>query len=207
MKIFCVGRNYIAHAAELNNQVPEQPVIFMKPETALADNSEPLLIPSFTADLQHELEVVLFINKAGKNIPAENAADYFSDWTVGIDFTARDLQNKLKEKGLPWELAKSFDGAAVVGNFIPIESRKPVAAFYLKKNGNIVQQGNTKDMLFSFSTIISFISTYFTLEAGDLIFTGTPAGVSKVLPGDRLAGYLNDICLFDSQVMATSNSE
>lgn len=203
MKIFCVGRNYQAHAAELKNETPKQPVLFMKPESALADTSTPLVIPDFTKNLQHELEIVLFIKKTGRHIPLNKARDYFSDWTVGIDFTARNVQQELKEKGLPWELAKSFDGSAVVGNFIPIDHKELPVDFYLEKNGNVVQQGNTKDMIFSFNTLISFISKYFTLKVGDLIFTGTPAGVAKVLPGDSLSGFLMERKLFTVQMQAT----
>lgn len=205
MKIFCVGRNYGEHAAELKNPIPKEPVIFMKPGSAIANNSQPLRIPGFTNDLQHEIEVVLKVSKRGKNIPAEEAKDYFLEWTVGIDFTARDLQTKLKEKGLPWELAKSFDGAAVVGNFIPIGDKKLAVDFQLEKNGAMVQAGNTKDMLFSFDVLVSFLSTYFMLEAGDLIFTGTPAGVAKVNPGDRLSGFLDGMQLFDVSMAKVNN--
>lgn len=200
MKIFCVGRNFKAHAAEMKQDAPETPIIFMKPESAIADRSKPLPIPAFTNDLQHEVEIVLFINKAGKNIPPEKADDYFNEWTVGIDFCARDVQTELKQKGWPWELSKSFDGAAVVGDFVTIGDKSKAADFFLKKDGNIVQQGNTEKMIFTFPTIISFISQYFTLEIGDLIFTGTPAGVAKVLPGDQLAGFLNGQQLFSVQM-------
>lgn len=200
MKIFCVGRNYRAHAAELKNEIPEQPVIFIKPESALATLDKPVVIPEFTNDLQYELEVVLRIGKEGKNITTLQAKEYFSEWTVGIDFTARDIQSALKAKGLPWELAKAFDGAALVGEFIPVGEEYNQTDFELRKNAVVVQKGNTGQMIFSFEGLISFISLYFKLTPGDLIFTGTPAGVGKVLPGDQLSGYLNDQCLLDVRI-------
>ncbi|HET8573094.1 MAG TPA: fumarylacetoacetate hydrolase family protein [Edaphocola sp.] len=200
MKIFCVGRNYLAHAREMNAAVPKQPVIFMKPATALADLSKPLVIPAFTNDLQYELELVLRICRDGKAIAISEAGDYFKEWTVGIDFTARDIQSDMKAKGLPWELAKSFDGSAVLGNFVPfVEDLLPVT-FSLYKNDLLAQQGHTEDLIFSFEALIAFISKYFTLQTGDLIYTGTPAGVAKVLPGDRLSGFLNQDRLFEIEM-------
>lgn len=196
MKIFCVGRNYQAHAREMNAAVPKQPVIFMKPETALADLPKPLSIPAFTNDLQHEIELVLKVCLEGKNIPLSEAGAYFEEWTVGIDFTARDVQSDLKAKSLPWELAKAFDGSAVLGTFVPFTPDLLPSTFSLYKNDSIAQEGNTDDMIFSFETLIAFISKYFTLQPGDLIYTGTPVGVAKVQPGDRLSGFLNQQQLF-----------
>lgn len=191
MRIFCIGRNYKAHAAELQNELPEKPVVFMKPESALA-KGERVTIPDFTKELHHELEIVLIIAKAGKNIPLEIADEYYEYLSLGIDFTARDIQKSLKAKGLPWELAKSFDGSAAVGKFVKKTDLKFPVKFHLNKNGKTVQQGNTADMIFSFAEIISFISTYFELMPGDLIYTGTPAGVSRVISEDSLEGFLEN---------------
>jgi acylpyruvate hydrolase len=191
MKIFCIGRNYSEHAKELGNAVPENPVVFSKPDTALLKNGEPFYHPDFSNDIHHEIELVIRINKMGKKIQPKFARNYFNEIGLGIDFTARDIQQQLKEKGLPWELAKAFDGSAPLGDFINIESvdLKSIQ-FSLSKNGSIVQQGNTAHMIFSFEEIVSFISQYFTLKVGDLIFTGTPAGVSKVSIGDILEGFI-----------------
>ena len=191
MKIFCIGRNYSEHAKELGNAVPENPVVFSKPDTALLKNGEPFYHPDFSNDVHHEIELVIRINKMGKKIQPKFARNYFNEIGLGIDFTARDIQQQLKEKGLPWELAKAFDGSAPLGDFINIESvdLKSIQ-FSLSKNGSIVQQGNTAHMIFSFEEIVSFISQYFTLKVGDLIFTGTPAGVSKVSIGDILEGFI-----------------
>lgn len=202
MKIFCVGRNYQAHAREMNAAVPKQPVIFMKPETALADCSKPLIIPAFTNDLQHELELVLKICRDGKNIALPDAGAYFKEWTVGIDFTARDVQSDMKAKSLPWELAKAFDGSAVLGKLVPFAPDLLPATFSLYRNDSMVQEGHTGDMIFSFDHLVAFISKYFTLQAGDLIYTGTPAGVAEVLPGDRLSGFLNQDQLFEIEMAA-----
>ena len=193
MKILCVGRNYIEHAKELGNAVPENPVIFSKPDTALLKNGEPFYIPSFSNDVHHEIELVIKINKVGKKIQEKFARNYFSEIGLGIDFTARDKQNELKSKGLPWELAKAFDGSAPIGNFINIENidLKNID-FSLQKNGQLVQQGNTSQMIFSFEQIVSFVSQYFTLKVGDLIYTGTPAGVSQVNIGDHLEGFIGN---------------
>ncbi len=193
MKILCVGRNYIEHAKELGNAVPENPVIFSKPDTALLKNGEPFYIPSFSNDVHHEIELVIKINKVGKKIQEKFARNYFSEIGLGIDFTARDKQNELKAKGLPWELAKAFDGSAPIGNFINIENidLKNID-FSLQKNGQLVQQGNTSQMIFSFEQIVSFVSQYFTLKVGDLIYTGTPAGVSQVNIGDHLEGFIGN---------------
>lgn len=194
MKIICVGRNYAAHASELKNEIPEEPVLFMKPDTAIPQARTPFYIPSFSQDVHHEAELVLRIDKMGKNIAEKFAGNYFSEIAVGIDFTARDLQNKLKEKGLPWEKAKAFDGSAPVSAFVKLDElpdRKNIN-FTLLKNKETVQQGNTKDLLFSFNRLVSYISGYFTLKKGDLIFTGTPAGVGKVNAGDKLEAYIEN---------------
>ncbi|MCX6350393.1 MAG: fumarylacetoacetate hydrolase family protein [Bacteroidetes bacterium] len=191
MKIICVGRNYAEHAKELNNEVPENPVIFMKPESSLNKDNRPFFIPAFSDDIHYEVEVVVRIGKNGKHIAPQFAMDYIKDFGLGIDFTARDLQSQLKAKGLPWELAKGFDLSAVTGKFYPKEEIKNPANinFSLQKNGEVVQSGNTADMLFSFQDIISFVSKYFTLKIGDLIFTGTPKGVGRVTREDILIGY------------------
>jgi acylpyruvate hydrolase len=191
MKIFCIGRNYSEHAKELGNAVPENPVVFSKPDTALLKNGEPFYHPDFSNDIHHEVELVIRINKMGKKIQPKFARNYFNEIGLGIDFTARDIQQQLKEKGLPWELAKAFDGSAPLGDFINIETLDlKNIQFSLSKNGSIVQQGNTAHMIFSFEEIVSFVSHYFTLKVGDLIYTGTPAGVSKVNIGDTLEGFI-----------------
>lgn len=192
MKIICIGRNYAEHAKELNNPVPSQPVVFMKPPSALLVNNKPFYYPEFTQDLHHEVEVVLKIGKNGRHVQREFARDYIEEIGLGIDFTARDLQSELKAKGKPWELAKGFDGSAVLGGFVPASQVNLNAIeFELKKNGAVVQKGNTKDMLFSFEDIIVFVSQYFKLQMGDLIYTGTPPGVGPVQIGDRLEGFLH----------------
>jgi len=197
MKILCVGRNYSEHAKELGNAVPENPVIFSKPDTALLKNNEAFYLPSFSDDVHHEVELVVKINKVGKKIQEKFARNYFSEIGLGIDFTARDVQSELKSKGLPWELAKAFDGSAPIGNFINIENMDlKNIDFSLQKNGQVVQKGNTAQMIFSFEQIVSFVSQYFTLKVGDLIYTGTPAGVSQVNIGDKLEGFIgNDLML------------
>jgi acylpyruvate hydrolase len=192
MKIICIGRNYAEHVKELHNEVPEEPVIFMKPKNALLMPEKPLYYPEFTDDLQYEAEVVVKINKNGKYINERYARKYYNEVSIGIDFTARDLQKHLKAKGLPWEIAKAFDGSAAVGNFITLtpESKLDNMNFELWQNGNIVQHGNTKNMMFSIDKIIEHVSQYFTINIGDLIFTGTPAGVGPVNVYDILQGYL-----------------
>ncbi len=193
MKIFCVGRNYSDHAKELGNTVPENPVIFSKPDTALIKNGEPFYLPDFSNDVHHEVELVIRISKMGKKIQEKFASGYYSEIGLGIDFTARDVQSALKEKGLPWELAKGFDGSAPLGNFISIAQLDlENINFHLKKNGEVVQSGNSAQMIFSFDKIVSFVSQYFTLKVGDLIYTGTPSGVGRVSIGDTLEGYIND---------------
>ncbi len=188
MKIICIGRNYVDHAKELNNAIPDEPVVFMKPDSAILQSTKPFFIPSFSQDVHHELEVVVKIKKVGKHIQKKFARKYYDSFTVGIDFTARDLQSQLKSKGLPWEKAKAFDGSAPVGKFIKLKESENLdnVSFSLTNNGEVVQSGNTKDMLFSVDTIIEHVSKYYTLKIGDLIFTGTPAGVSKVAIGDVL---------------------
>lgn len=202
MKIICVGRNYADHAAELKNEVPSEPVIFMKPKNALLQDNHPFYYPEFSQNLHYECELVLRICKNGKHIQEKFASKYYDQMSVGIDFTARDLQDKQKAKGLPWEIAKSFDNSAVVGKFIPIapELDKSDINFCLYKNKQIVQQGNTKDLLFSFDTLITYISKFFTLNIGDLIFTGTPAGVGPVVVGDALEAFIEDDSLLEFSV-------
>jgi len=193
MKIICIGRNYAEHAKELGNEVPENPVIFMKPDTAILKKGTDFYIPEFSDDVHYELEVVLKMSKGGKYIQEENAAGYFNEIGLGIDFTARDLQSILKAKGLPWELAKGFDGSAVLSEFFSKENYDlSKLQFSLNKNSAKVQDGDTSLMIFSAEKIIAFVSQYFTLKAGDLIFTGTPAGVGKVVENDILEGFLED---------------
>ncbi len=202
MKIICIGRNYAEHAKELNNPVPTVPVIFMKPDTALVKDNKPFYHPEFSSDIHHEIEIVLKVCKEGKHISEKFAHNYYDEIGIGIDFTARDIQQKHKEKGLPWELAKSFDNSAPVSRFIPKTEFADVYQldFKLEVNGKLAQQGNTKDLLFRFEQIIVFVSQYITLKKGDLIFTGTPEGVSKINVGDHLEGYLGTEKLLDFQV-------
>ena len=199
MKIIAIGRNYAEHAKELNNPIPTVPVIFMKPDTAVLKDNKPFYHPEFSTDIHHEIELVLKISKEGKHIAQKFADSYFDEIGLGIDFTARDIQQKHKEKGLPWELAKAFDNSAPISKFIPKSEFKDLSNLNLRinLNDNIVQEGNTKDLLFSFEHIISFVSQYITLKKGDLIFTGTPKGVGKVNIGDHLCGYLEDEKLLD----------
>jgi 2-keto-4-pentenoate hydratase/2-oxohepta-3-ene-1,7-dioic acid hydratase in catechol pathway len=192
MKIFCVGRNYSEHAKELGNVVPENPVIFSKPDTALIKNGEDFYLPDFSNDVHYEAELVIKISKMGKKIQEKFASNYYSEIGFGIDFTARDLQAQLKQKGLPWELAKAFDGSAPIGEFSNHKDLQNPIQFSLLKNGELVQNGNSNDMIFSFDKIVSFISQYFTLKVGDLIYTGTPAGVGAVKIGDKLEGFIGD---------------
>lgn len=189
MKIICIGRNYADHAKELNNAIPKEPVVFLKPDTAVIKNGETFYLPSFSDDVHFEAELVIRINKMGKHIKPEFAHKYYKEITLGVDFTARDVQQELKSKGLPWEKAKSFDGSAAIGNFVEAESLKKNVQdlhFTLLKNNQEMQKGHTADMMFSINEIISYISSFITLKVGDLIFTGTPAGVGKVQAGDVL---------------------
>ena len=194
MKIICVGRNYVDHAKELKNEVPKEPVLFLKPETAIIHKNMPFFIPDFSNEVHHELELVVKINKLGKHINEKFAHKYYNEVTVGIDFTARDVQAECKAKGLPWEKAKAFDGSALVGKFIAKDKLKDVNSIVIEmhKNGEVVQKGNTKDMVFTIDKLIAYISQYFTLKIGDLIFTGTPAGVAKVIKEDTLKLFLED---------------
>lgn len=197
MKIFCVGRNYAAHAKELGNAIPEAPVIFMKPDTALLAPGAKFEYPSFTSDLHYEIELVVRIGKTAKNIDAANALSCVDAITVGIDFTARDVQAELKSKGLPWEKAKAWDNSATIGDWKPFNTDGSEILFSLTKNGQTVQSGTTLDMIYSFETLLEHISGYFTLSPDDLVYTGTPAGVGPCLPGDTLAGFLGDEKLFE----------
>ncbi len=202
MKIICVGRNYVAHALELKNEVPEEPVLFIKPETSFLDYHETFQYPSFTKDLHHECEIVLKVCKKGTKIKEQEALDYVNEITLGIDFTARDIQTILKEKRLPWEKAKAFDHSAVIGDFIPFDEKlkEETLHFTLQKNNEIVQNGDSSLMIFPMRQLISNISDYFTLLPGDLIFTGTPAGVGPCVKGDRLIGVLKGKELFDFSI-------
>ena len=199
MKIICIGRNYVDHIKELNNEKPAEPVIFLKPDSAFLPRNLPFFIPSFSNDLHHEIELVVKIEKLGKNISKKFASRYYSSIGLGIDFTARDVQSKLKEKGLPWEKAKAFDNSAVLGTeFIPInELDMNNINFRLDINGETRQSGNSNMMIFQIDELIEHISKYFSLKIGDLIYTGTPAGVGAVKPNDRLEGYIGDKKLID----------
>jgi 2-keto-4-pentenoate hydratase/2-oxohepta-3-ene-1,7-dioic acid hydratase in catechol pathway len=202
MKFICIGRNYAEHAKELNNAVPSEPVIFFKPETALLINKQPFFYPEFSKDIHYECEIVVRINRLGKNIQKQFAHRYYEEIGLGIDFTARDLQNHLKEKGLPWEKAKGFDGSAVLGKFVPVNSlkNKENIEFQLLKNGSVVQTGFSKDMIFDIDAIIEHVSQFVTLKIGDIIFTGTPAGVGPVAVGDKLEGFLEGTSNFTLSV-------
>ncbi len=192
MKIICIGRNYAEHAKELNNPVPERPVVFMKPSTALLVNDKPFYYPDFSSDIHHELEVVLRVCKNGRHVEPQFAARYYDQLALGIDFTARDLQQECKKKGHPWEIAKAFDHSAALSPFLPLRAVNPEGIeFRLLKNGKQVQHGNTRDLLFPFDRLIVHLSRFFTLQTGDLIFTGTPAGVGPIARGDVLEGFLS----------------
>ncbi len=193
MKILCIGRNYVEHANELNNPVPKQPLVFMKPSTALLTEEKPFYHPDFSTNIHYELELVLKIKKNGKHINEKFAKDYYDEIGLGIDFTARDLQDELKSKGSPWEIAKAFDNSAALGNFLPIsELNSDSIQFSLVKNGLKVQNGDSSDLIFNFDTLIAYVSKFFTLQIGDLIYTGTPAGVGKIEIGDVFEGYIGD---------------
>jgi 2-keto-4-pentenoate hydratase/2-oxohepta-3-ene-1,7-dioic acid hydratase in catechol pathway len=194
MKIICIGRNYANHIAELQNERPDEPVIFLKPDSAVLPDKAPFVIPEFSSDIHHEIEVIVKINKLGKYIDSKFAHKYYDEIGLGIDFTARDLQSKLKEKGLPWEKAKAFDGSAIIGDFLPKNefSSTENITFELTNNGQIVQKGNTAQMLWKIDEIIAYVSQFFTLKKGDIIFTGTPEGVAKVSPNDVLEGFIEN---------------
>jgi 2-keto-4-pentenoate hydratase/2-oxohepta-3-ene-1,7-dioic acid hydratase in catechol pathway len=202
MKIICIGRNYTKHIEELQSERPTEPVIFMKPDSAVLLKQHPFVIPEFSEDIQHEIELIVKINKVGKYIDTKFAHKYYDEISVGIDFTARDLQQKLKEKGLPWEVAKAFDGSAVIGDFLPKSKFSSLEniTFELTNNNISVQKGNTAQMLWNIDEIIAYVSQFFTLKIGDIIFTGTPQGVARIQPEDVLEGYLEGNKLFRIQV-------
>jgi 2-keto-4-pentenoate hydratase/2-oxohepta-3-ene-1,7-dioic acid hydratase in catechol pathway len=200
MKIFCIGRNYTEHAKELNNEVPENPVIFMKPATALLKENQPFFYPEWTKDLHYETELVFRICKQGKYIKEKFAHKYYDKISVGIDFTARDLQAYQKSKGLPWEIAKAFDNSAVIGHFFDYMPKETGINFSLHKNGQKVQQGNTLQMIYGIDKLIEYISQFFSLQVGDLIYTGTPAGVGPVQIGDNLEGFLEGEKVFECKI-------
>jgi 2-keto-4-pentenoate hydratase/2-oxohepta-3-ene-1,7-dioic acid hydratase in catechol pathway len=202
MKIICIGRNYVDHIEELKNERPAEPVVFIKPDSAILLKQHPFVIPDFSEDIHHEIELIVKINKVGKYIEPKFAHKYYDEVSVGIDFTARDLQASLKAKGLPWEKAKAFDGSAVIGDFLPKEqfSSRENLTFELTNNNEIVQKGDSSLMLWSIDELIAHVSQYFTLKIGDIIFTGTPAGVAAVQPNDILEGFLEGHKLFRIQV-------
>jgi 2-keto-4-pentenoate hydratase/2-oxohepta-3-ene-1,7-dioic acid hydratase in catechol pathway len=202
MKLICIGRNYTEHIEELENEKPKDPVVFLKPDTAILLKKQPFFIPDFSDEVHHEVEVLVKINRVGKHIDKKFAHKYYNEIGLGIDFTARDLQSQLKAKGLPWEKAKAFDGAAVVGNWLPKTEFENVdeIEFSLKKNETVVQKGNTSHMLWKIDELIEYVSKYFTLKIGDIIFTGTPAGVGKVVANDTLKGYIGNHQLFSITV-------
>lgn len=199
MKIFCIGRNYVNHAHEMNASIPEKPLFFMKPDTAILGKKEDFYYPDFTNDIHYECELVVRIHKVGKNISEKFAHKYYEQVGIGLDLTARDLQSKCKENGHPWEIAKAFDNSAPIGtHFLSLENKNiQNINFHLLKNGKIVQKGNSKDMIFSVDKIIAYLSKFFTLKTGDLIFTGTPEGVGSIAIGDRLEAYIEDEKLLD----------
>lgn len=202
MKIICIGRNYAEHAKELGNAVPTEPVFFCKPDSAILPKGNPFFIPDWTTDVHYEVELVLRIDRLGKHISKEFAPRYYGAVGLGIDFTARDVQEELKKKGLPWEKAKGFDGSAVISHdFVAVEElEKSNIRFSLHKNDELVQSGNSHDMIFDFDAIIAYVSQYMTLKIGDLIFTGTPSGVGKVSQGDELSGFLGERPMFQVKV-------
>ena len=202
MKIICIGRNYVDHIKELGNEKPSEPVVFLKPDSAILLKQHPFVIPEFSNDVHHEIEILVKINKVGKYIEPKFAPNYYDEIGLGIDFTARDVQSKLKEKGLPWEKAKAFDGSAVIGDFL---SKKDFSSleninFELHNNNKVVQKGNTSHMIWKIDELIAHVSQYFTLKKGDIIFTGTPSGVAAVKPNDILEGYIEKTKLLRIQV-------
>jgi 2-keto-4-pentenoate hydratase/2-oxohepta-3-ene-1,7-dioic acid hydratase in catechol pathway len=202
MKIICIGRNYRDHIRELNNDRPKNPVVFLKPDTALTKDNQPFYYPRFSQEIHHELELIVRIGREGKHIPEKFSRNYYNQLGIGIDFTARDLQNELKNKGLPWDLSKGFNGAAVVSHFVPLETIDSVQNINLELriNGESRQRGNTIQMMFTVDYIISFVSEYFTLKTGDIIFTGTPGGVGPVEIGDRIEGFMENEKMLDFEV-------
>ena len=201
MKIICIGRNYAKHIEELANERPDNPVVFLKPDSAILPKKNPFFIPPFSSDVHYEVEVLIKINKVGKHIASRFAHKYYDEIALGIDFTARDVQQQCKEKGLPWEKAKAFDGSAVIGNFYNKKDfNLENLSFQLLKNNEIVQDGNTQSMLWKIDELISYVSQYFTLKKGDIIFTGTPAGVGKVSENDVLLGQIEGLKAFEIRV-------
>lgn len=202
MKILAIGQNYIEHNKELNSKHPAEPVVFMKPDTALLKNNKPFYLPDFSEEIHYETELIFKINRIGKNISPKFAHRYYSEVGLGVDFTARDLQWKQKADGKPWEISKAFDNSAVISHFIPVEKLGNVQdiRFHLNLNGKVVQNGHSADMIFSVNELIAYVSRFFTLKIGDILFTGTPAGVGKVSVGDDLKGYIFDEKMFDFKV-------
>lgn len=202
MKIIAIGQNYTEHNKELNSKHPTEPVVFMKPDSALLKNNKPFYLPDFSEDLHYETELIVKINRLGKNISPQFAHRYFAEIGLGVDFTARDLQRKLKNNGHPWEVAKAFDNSAVIGGFLPVSELGDIhqIEFRLDLNGVTVQQGNSKDMIFPVEELIAHVSRFFTLKIGDILFTGTPAGVGPVKVGDRLEGYIFATKMFDFKI-------
>ena len=202
MKIICIGRNYASHIKELQNERPTEPVVFMKPDSAVLLKQHPFVIPEFSQEIHHEIELIVKISKVGKHIDAKFAHKYYDEISVGIDFTARDVQDQLKAKGLPWEKAKSFDGSAVIGEFLPKKQFNSLEniTFELTNNNKTVQKGNASLMLWKIDELISFVSEYFTLKIGDIVFTGTPEGVAVVKPEDVLEGFLEGNKLFSIKI-------
>lgn len=202
MKIICIGRNYALHAKELGNEVPKEPVLFLKPDSSILQKNQPFFYPEFSKEIHHEVELVIKINRLGKHIPEKYAYKYYQEIGLGIDFTARDIQQLCKQKGLPWEKAKAFDGSAPLGKFIKKDKIKDIndIDFHLDVNGKTVQQGNSGKMIFSIDNIISHVSKFFTLKIGDLIFTGTPQGVGPVAINDHLQGYIQDKLMLDFMI-------
>lgn len=202
MKLICIGRNYTKHIEELENERPSDPVIFLKPDTSILLKKQPFFIPDFSEDVHHEVELLVKINRIGKHIDKKFAHKYYDEISLGIDFTARDLQSKLKAKGLPWEKAKAFDGSAVIGKWLPKSKYENIddINFKLEKNGKVVQDGNTSLMLWKVHELIEYVSKYFTLKIGDIIFTGTPAGVGKVIANDKLTGFIEGENIFSIKV-------
>ncbi len=202
MKILAIGQNYSEHNKELNSKNPTEPVVFMKPDSALLKNNKPFFIPDFTNELHYETELIIKFNRLGKNIDPKFSNRYYSEIGLGVDFTARDIQRKLKEEGKPWEISKAFDNSAVIGNFLPVSELGDVqnVQFRLDINGKTVQQGNSSDMIFPINELIGYVSRFFTIKIGDILFTGTPVGVGKVNIGDRLEGYIFEKKMFDFQI-------
>jgi len=202
MKIICIGLNYRKHAVEMGRPLPKEPVVFLKPDSSILKNNKPFFLPDFSAMIQYEAEIVVRISKLGKGIEAKYAPRYYDELTLGIDITARDIQNRNSAAGLPWELSKCFDGAAPLGKFIPVSSVSDInnLDFRLEINNKTVQQGNTSDMIFSINEIVAYVSQFFTLKTGDLIFTGTPSGVGPLKKNDNLVAYLGDEPLLDFMI-------